>query len=98
MRLVITPQTWNMLPAPVRAFCEAKLRRDAWVDPGEVYRIVWVGRWWWIVCRFRQQNGRPYMNLASRLWRAVFMRHESPTRWRWADVARRLPLVLRVKP
>ena len=89
MRLVlpivvkITPGTWCKLPAPVRAHLEGKLRRDAWVSTDEVYRIVWIGDWWWIICRYRLHNGRTY--LGSRL------------PWRWPDVVRRLPLVLWVK-
>jgi len=93
--VTITPGTWCKLPAPVRAFYAGRLRRDAWVSIDEVYRIVLLGRWWMIVHRFRLHNGRTYLNLASRLFRAVCMRREMP--WRWADAARRLPLVLWVK-
>lgn len=92
MSLVITPSTWQGLPEPVRVFLEDKLRRDLWVDYREVYRIDWWGRWWWVVRRYRQQNGGPYLNMLSHLWQRVFGRQP-----RWARIARRLPLLARVR-
>jgi len=84
----ITPGVWAAVervePAKVAEWDE-RLRRDAWVEPQDCYRVtVWRG--WWLIYRFRRSGSRGF-HVAG--WSRRLP-------WQLRRVARRVPLLVRL--